>query len=282
MLPETNELDEDALQDVAYLTRSRNRVRILGSVAETPGTPSEVVDVTGVSRSTLQRILSELDERGWVQRTQEGRYEATPAGTHIVNELVPFVRSIKAIRELDEAVASLPTDSFTVGLEHFTDVAVLEPQPNDPTAPGASFVELIRDTSELRCLVEIAAPVALLTTMRDRAANGALQSEHILSESLVQYIRDSPHRARTWTELTQSGADVFRFDGEIPCNLFILDETVLLGTTPPPGEGCVLIETQRDAVQDWAHGIVDDHRMEADHLIGEGFNSDQTSSSTQV
>lgn len=275
MTPETEDLSEDALRDVSYLARSRNRVRILGALAEEPSTPREVADLTGASRSTLRRILSELEDRGWVRRTNEGSYVATAAGQHVVTELVPFVESMETIRELGEAVAALPTDSLSIDIQHFSDATVIRPESNDPNAPGAYFTMSMRDTRELSCVVDIAAPLALEKAMHERVVNGVLQSEHVLTDRLFRYNCRYAERAQTWKELTQNGADVYRYDGDVSCNVFILDETVLLGETPPDGEACVLIETDSEPVQEWAQEFVEEHRVRADPLTGEEFTNDR-------
>jgi len=278
MPPETEDLSEDALRDVSYLTRSRNRVRILGAVAEEPFAPGEVADLTEASRSTIQRILSELKDREWVRRTREGSYVATATGHHVVRELVPFVKSIETIGDLSEAIAALPTGSISIDIQHFKDATVVRPAPNDPNAPGAYFTTSIRDTAEFRCVVDIAAPLALENVMCERVSDGVLQSEHVLTDRLFRYNCRYPERAQTWKELTQSGADVYRYDGDIACNVFILDETVLLGETPPDGEGCVLIKTDNKPVLEWAQEFVEEYRAKADRLTGKEFTDDQAPS----
>lgn len=282
MSPKTTDLSDDALQDVSYLTRSRNRVRILGTVARNPRPPSELADLTGASRSTLQRILSELEERGWVRRTPNGDYAATSIGTHVVNELVPFVQSMEIIRELGEAVAALPAESLSIDIQYFRDASIIRPAPNDPNAPGAYLTTSIRDATELSCVVDLAAPLALEKAMRERVVDGVLQSEHVLTDRLFRYTCRSSERAHTWKELTESGADVYRYDGDVSCNVFILDETVLLGETPPDGAGCILIETDNEEVLGWAHEFVEEHRTKADRLTGKEFTDDRALSTGPV
>ena len=241
-----------------------------------------MAELTGASRFTLQRILSELEDREWVRRTSEGSYVTTPTGAHVVNELVPFVESMETIDELGEAVAALPIESLSVGIQHFRDATVIRPAPNDPNAPGAYFTTSIRETAELRYVVDLAAPLALEKAMRERVVGGVLQSEHVLTERLFRYNCRYPERAQTWKELTEGGADVYRYDGNISCNVFVLDETVLLGETPPDGEECVLIETESEPVREWAHEFVKEHRAKADRLTGKEFTDDQPSSARQV
>jgi hypothetical protein len=118
--------------------------------------------------------------------------------------------------------------------------------------------------------------------MYERVADGVLQSEHVLTDRLFRYNCQYPERAQTWKGLTQSGANVYRYDGDISCNVFILDETVLLGETPPDGEGCVLIETESEPVLEWAHEFVEEHRAKADRLTGTEFTDDQAPSARQI
>ena len=264
------------------MTRSRNRVRILGAVAEEPATPGEVADLTGASRSTIQRILSELEDREWVRRTNEGSYVATAVGTHVVHEFVPFVKSMETIDDLGEAIATLPTDSLSIGIQQFTDATIVRPEPNDPNAPDAYFSTLIRDTAELSCVVDIAAPLAVENAIRDRVIDGVLRSEHVLTDRLFQYNCRSTERAQTWKVLTQNGADVYRYDGHISSNVFILDETVLLGETPPDGEGCVLIESDSEPVLAWAEEFVEAYKARADRLTGKEFADDQAPSARHM
>ena len=278
---ETKNLSEDALQDVSYLTRSSNRVQILGAIARKPLSPREMAEVTGASRSTIQRILSELNDRGWVRRSPEGSHVATSTGTHIVNELVPFVNSIETIRGLGEAVAAIPIDTLSIGIEHIRDATVIQPAPNDPNAPGAYFTNSMRETARLSCVAEIAAPLSLENAMLERVIDGELQSEHILTDRLFQYNCSHSEREQTWKELAHHGADIYRYDGQIPCNVFILDDTVLLGETPPDGEGCVLIETDSTAVREWAEEFVEKYRTKAVRLTTKEFTGGKAPSAKQ-
>jgi len=50
----------DAIEDVAYLVRSTNRVRILDALADDPRTRRALTEATGASRTTLDRIVNEF------------------------------------------------------------------------------------------------------------------------------------------------------------------------------------------------------------------------------
>jgi len=69
----------DPFEEISFLTRSENRVGVLGTLSEGAYTERELVDETGISKVTVGRITEDFLDRGWVRETEEG-YEATRFG----------------------------------------------------------------------------------------------------------------------------------------------------------------------------------------------------------
>lgn len=270
---------EDAREDIVYLARSRNRIEILEALAAGPRTSRDVETATGASRSTLERILTELQERGWAERTHDGTYEATAAGEFAVTEFMPIVRSMKTIRNLGEAVSWLPTDELTIGLHHFDGATVHGPEPNSPTAPATYMTELLSGASEFHCLVCIAPPLAFEQAMCDRVVDGDLTTEHVITRGELDYVREQAERLRRWRAYLAAGAKVYCYDGEIPCNLFVLDKTVLIGASRPAT--CAFIESENEAVRSWAHGLIKSYGVEANRLDSGTFTENPTGPADQ-
>lgn len=65
------------LDDVEYLARSANRVRVLETLAKGPHDRTDLQEKTGAARATLGRILGEFEERGWIRR-DGAEYELMP------------------------------------------------------------------------------------------------------------------------------------------------------------------------------------------------------------
>lgn len=63
MLTRNDTVPIEALEDIAYLLRSPNRVRILDALTRDPYSRRELGEQTGTSRTTLDRIVNELEER---------------------------------------------------------------------------------------------------------------------------------------------------------------------------------------------------------------------------
>lgn len=260
---------KDGLADIAYLARSANRVNILTTLVSGSYTSRDLKQATGISRSTLERIVSELEERDWVERTTQGGYTATTAGEFAMSEFAPLADSMTALRTLGDAVNWLPKDALSIGLHHFSDATIRAPNSNSATAPAAYMAKLLREATEFACLVRIAPPLGFEIAMRDRAVTGELTTEHVVTEDELAYIAEQPDRVRRWREYLDAEVDVFCYAGDVPCNLFIIDDTVLVVDRDP--DVCAFIETENDTVRAWARNVIGTYRTEADRLRPDAF-----------
>lgn len=266
MVNEGNGIPTKALEDLAYLSRSANRVAILDALAKGAYTRRELEERTGVSRTTLDRIVNELEGRGWAERANNGTYVATSTGNHLMAQVRPFVDSVEAIRRLDEAVAWLPDDEMSIELHHFSDAIVRRPEEDDPMKTTDYFIDLIRDTAEFRALTHLAPPVSLSRAMRDRIVTEQVSAEYVLTDTVVNYLSDNHERRSRWRDMIESGADVYRDQGPIPCNLWIFDDIVLIKKSGPESiqeSYGVPIESENVAVRSWAHDLIDRCRADA-------------------
>lgn len=281
MLERADRFPPGALQDIAFLSRSPNRVIILDALTRGPVSRRDLADETETSRTTLDRIVNELEERDWAKRTTEGDYVATPVGVHLMEQVRPFVDSVEAVRRLGETVAWLPADEMNIGLHHFSDAVVLRPEQDDPMETVDYFTDLIRETTEFRVLTHLAPPTPLAQAMRDRIAAGRLTAEYVLTASLLDYLRERPERRQRWRAIVEGGSTVFQTQGPIPCNLWIFDDTVLVkksGPGPIEDSYGVPIQSENETVRAWAHDLIDRNRDVATR-VGVGTFSEETTAS---
>ena len=258
----------EALNDVAYLSRTANRVVILDALTRGPYTRRTLAELTGASRTTLDRIVNELEDRGWTERTPDGDYVATPEGSHLMQQFRPFIESVEAIRRLGGALEWLP-DELGIGLQHFSDATVRRPEQDDPVETVEYMAELIRAASEFRTLTHLVPPTALLEAMRDGVVSGRLTLEGL---TLIEYFdlpTDQPNRRKWWREIIDADADLYFCEGPIPCNLWIIDETVLIKQSHPDeideSYGVPIVSTN-DTVRSWAHDLIDHYRADATRI----------------
>jgi predicted transcriptional regulator len=270
-----DDLDADtagALEDIAYLARSQNRFRILDALASESYTPRELTEKSDIARTTVGRIVNEFEKRGWVERAIEGEYTATPTGEQVVVEFTPLVDSMVAIRNLGETVAWLQAIEPTVDLHQLRDATVWKPESGDLMAPTMIYLNDLREATEFYCSVGIAPPVPFEKAMRDGVVERQMRVDHVISESEYSYLRGYPERMERWREYINGGANVYRYDGDVQCNLFILDETLYIANSQSEyGEPYTVIQTDNEQVRSWAHEIIRTHKTSAERLDAEAF-----------
>ena len=265
-----NRIPGDALEDVAYLSRSANRVEILDALTDRPRTRRELTEQVGASRTTLDRIVNELEDRGWAERTTDGEYVSTPTGTQLIREFRPFLESVEAIRRLDIAVEWLPVDELNIGLRHFSDATVRWPEQDDPAETIDLMNQLVREASRFRILTHLKPPASLLRETRDGVVSGRLTLEAVSTDSAPGYrgVQQSDRR-ELLREILEAGGQLYRCDGPIPCNLWIIDETVLIKKSRPgpidASYGAPIV-SENSAVRSWAEDLIDRYIAEADRI----------------
>lgn len=265
----------DALDDIAYLARSANRVKLLDTLASGSYGRRELNERTGIPKTTIGRIVNEFQERDWIERTSDGEYTVTPAGAQVIAEFTPLIEAMMAIRKLGDMVAWLQASEQSIGLHHFSDATIRRPTPTDPMAPTAYYTERLRTADKFYCLVTVAPPVTFEITMTEEIQERNLTVEHIISDSEFRYICDHPDRLQRWRDYVDAGANVYRYDGEVPCNLVILDRTVYIAKTQSEygEEPYTLIETENEAVRSWAYDVITAHRTDAEQLGAMAFST---------
>lgn len=272
---EDPENSNEALADVAWLARSENRLAVLTALTspatapgtETPAYPRrELAGLTETSRTTLGRILSDLEERGWAKRNTDGEYEATPRGQHVATTFKPMVDSMAAIRHLGDAVALLPvtelaagpTDGIEIGLRHFTDASVSYPDGYDPTFFGRYFADLVEGAESVHWIDYVATPEKMMEATAAEIHAGDLTGAGVFPKFLIEHFSENPGVGPRRQDLAAEGMSVYEYDGHIPCNLFVVDDTVLIENSQV--DECpdsTVIETRDETVRAWAMAVIE-------------------------
>lgn len=279
MVERGDEFPIEPLEDIAYLSRSHNRVVILDALTDGPRSRRALAELTGVPRTTLDRIVNELEEKGWAERTADGTYEATTRGTHIMRRFSPFLESVEAIHQLGDAITWLPIDELSIGLEHFNDAFVRQPETADPVETIDFMNDLLANASEFRVLAHLAPPEPLGETMYESVVSGQMSLDGVITDTLYSYLCDNPERAERWRTLVEAGADLRWNEDPIPCNLWIFDETVLIkksGPEPIDDSYGVPIVSDDSTVLSWAHDLIDEWMAQGTRINGGAFVENST------
>ncbi len=279
-MSDLSEVSDRALDHIAYLTRSRNRIRILDALAETVTETGrdpagyERRDLrfeTDVSDATLNRTLNEFEERDWVRRTSEGEYAITSPGHHIVAELTPLLVSIETLSRLGDEVALLPHTEMTIGLHHFNDASVRHAEGVGRYGFGEFLLELGRESSVVYSLTYLPGPANIEPEFTEAVIAGELEVVQVGAERLYDYINTYDNRDRLRKRL-QAGAEYYSYSGHIPCNIIIFDETVVFENSRlDEFQDGTAIESRNETVREWALEIFGRYREASEEFTIEDF-----------
>lgn len=275
---ECTDIPSDILEDIAYLSRSENRLEVLETLTAKPHSTSELRELTGISKATANRILNEFEERSWTRRTSDGTYEATPQAKHIAFQFRPFIGSMEAVQSLGEDIAVLPVDELTigpdteltVGLHHFSDATVKRQRPQAHGVGRDRMVEAARETSSMDVLTDMSPPQIMGEVLQERAEGGDLSGATVWTAELFEYLRDHPEEPPRWSDVIEAGRRLYWYDGPIPATLFVADEVTLIWGTAGDIRRRVII-SEDEAVRIWALDVVERYRERAEAVDPQAF-----------
>lgn len=241
---------KSALDDIAFLALSENRIAILAALRDAEHTRDGLMETTEVSRPTLGRILDDLEERAWI--TQSGQdAQITALGTWVHDALSDFLETMDDARQLRAVERWLSTDTLPFELHCFLDATVTVPSQNDPLAPMHRASELGHTAKESRVLTH-ALPTPCLNAHWEAITSGRQHFEAVVTPSVVATMAEPAHRSQFSDILSADRASVFVAEDPIPDVLGINDDVVYFGVDDPKGAPLALIETDDETVRAWA------------------------------
>lgn len=243
--------DGGGLETVEFLARSRCRVRILERLSTgEEATRAELAECCSVVRTTMQRNLEALLERGLVSR--DGRTYAITAGGELLTERLVAARDGAALLEdLQPVLENLPPDELTVPLEELADATIVAATTANPYAPVRHHVESMQDADHLRLVLPASSPEsqeAAYASLEDGAVHDVVMSEELLSELLETPEFEEPFERVS----THENATIWSVDEPVEYYLGIVDDSVQIGVHEESGVPGALLETDSERVLEWA------------------------------
>ena len=248
-----------ALDDIAFLARSPNRVAALEVLTGGPRERSDLRAELGVSQSTIKRVLGGLTERGWVVN-RGGRCEITPLGERVVAGFTSLVETIEAESNLRRVVEWLPTAAPEFDVELFTDGTVTTAEPGAPYRPYGRLMELADETASSTIRAFGTRPLPGYFEKWD--IEEGTTSEVIFSPVVVDALRRT--QPADTQEVLESGRLVTLVHEDLPCGLVVYEGHVAIcGYDRTTGMLHAVIDTDDPAAVEWGEETYETYRREA-------------------
>jgi len=260
----------DPLEEIAFLTRSENRIEVLRTLADGAYTRRELGDAVAASQPTIGRVLNDLRDREWVSSDGE-RYRATATGELVADGITDLRARLETETRLREVVAYLPTDAIDVDLRAFADATITTPTGTRPNAPIERMVDLLAGAAHAR-LLSHSFNRQKLDCLYDRAVGGPLTIEGVFARDAIAAVRDDPVlQERLRAVVAADGVEIRVTDDPVPVAVEVTDDRTHLLLRDDDGVVRASMDTDDDAVLVWAVETHEHFFADADPLTAADF-----------
>jgi predicted transcriptional regulator len=249
-----------ALEDVAFLARSSNRLTLLRTLKEGPHDRRDLREATSMSAPTLARILGEFEEYGWIERNGQ-EYRVTTAGGLVAGGVLAAVDRADAVRRLRPLLRTVPTDAPALDVEALSEARVTVAEPGSPLGPVNRFASLTDESETLREFNATSVQFFDESVLRTRIEEGRrtdLLYEHGVVESLL-----SGHPELLASLIESPTVDVSLCES-VPFGLSLFDDRIgVSGYDRQSGALTVFVDTDGYEARRWAERLFESVRSEA-------------------
>ncbi|MBX0298024.1 helix-turn-helix transcriptional regulator [Haloarcula nitratireducens] len=253
-----------ALDAIRVFANSVNSVRIFEALTDGPTTSSDLAERTGASRSTVARVLNEGESRGWIDSVGS-QYELTYVGKVMIKEFRDYQQTVEGIQQVGEVLNHLPEPAHELDIRHLRDARITIPTENWPDTHLNRALELYRAGNTYRGLTQNA-PEIFVRTLAELVEQGQLEFEAIIEAEFIEELIKDAERAKPWHSFADS---IWTYPGSIPFSMHIIDQSVVLWLghiDDNQWEGAGLLETENNAVYEWAESVYEEYRAESTPL----------------
>ena len=263
-----------ALDEIAFLANSENRVAVLRLLVEEPLSHDEIRDLIGASRVTTARILRELEERDWVARSGQ-ECTITPTGEWVCEAFARLVDEVEAERRLREPLQWLPRDLLTFDVKRLRDAELVVLEESDATAIIRRILEIRRASDRIRGLTRTVAPVFIENDW-ESTVHGDTQLDMVVTPDVLDTVRSHPTAAEQLHEMLEEPDVHVSVYEDVPISVGIYDDEVGVDLTDEGGVVKAGIVTEDETVREWAVDLFETCRDEARPVDSDELTADRS------
>lgn len=256
---------EQALGAAEFLARSENRVAVLLELDDAAAGRDELRTETGASQVTIGRVLGDLTDRGWIESTGES-YEITPLGRVVAASFADLLDALDVTERLRPFSQWMPLESYDFDLVRLADAEVVRPDSVDPSVTMRKATQQVADSTHVRILTH-GFSTMVTEVLHDRVLAGEAVVEGVFSPAVFAVFEDDPALIELLTAMMESdGATFYRYDGDIPHILTVVDDGVGIAVDDDDGLPRAILDVDDPAVREWAVETFERYRAAATRI----------------
>lgn len=248
------------------LARSEPRVRLLEVIYEQQVIEkNELQERIDASRTTVQRNLDALEERGW--REGDNRtYAVTPSGRPVTGQLLTLLDAMYAAKRLQPFPEFAPHEQFDLDFHRLATADITVADETDPYVPVNRHVALMEDADHFRCRLP-AVGLQPMMVARTCVLEHGYRHEVILDPGVADTRRTEEIYRDVPADLVSSDrATLLVSDTPVPFYLGITDAAVRFGVGDDEGTPRGLVESDASDGRRWANRTYGEYRDDATPL----------------
>ena len=265
---------DPALEEIDFVARSGHRVAVLCELTGGSRERRELSAATGASSPTMSRILTDFEERRWIDRNGP-TYELTPLGEFVAERFLDLREAMEIERKLRDVWQWLPREMEGFSVDLFADAVVSYPGPGYPYEPVERLTHLIQRTDRMRGFDSIVFKSINNETVC-RAVLDGMALEYVYSPTaLEKTLAWNPERVMA--AASRENCTVFVHD-DLPdrsrCGLGIVDDRAgICCHDPETGALTAVIDTDAPEAREWAIATFERVRDEATLVEAQAFET---------
>ncbi|GAB3669783.1 helix-turn-helix transcriptional regulator [Halopiger thermotolerans] len=250
-------MDTDELLDVV-----RHR-ELLEALVDEPLDRNNLEARLGVSRATSHRFTRWLSDHDLAHRV-DNRFALTGKGQAYADAVGHLERDLRAATALAPLLESICEAHREFVVAPFADGTVTTATPEDPYAPFARFIQLLRESGTFRGFNTTHMVPPTLAEPSDRLFDGRDVELIYLPEVVESLLETHPERVR---EAVDAGHLTLRTRESLPYGLAIFDDRVgVAGYDDQTGMMRVFVDSDSAIARGWAERVFETYRDRSDPI----------------
>lgn len=232
-----------------------HRRQLLHAVEDGPADKQSLVEEVGVSRSTVDRAVRELEEAGLVARTG-GAVSLTTTGRIALVAHGRLSDTIRGLGAASDLLRHLPVDSVPDPVI-FQGGTVVEGSPEVPQRPATTLSELVAESEEVRG-VALSVEPQLVTAGRDAIVEREVDMTIVVPETVVARLLGAHEEALE--DSLEAGIDLRQTDQDVPFGVMLFDRPAgSIAALLVYGESGLrgIVTNDRDAAVAWGQQYIE-------------------------
>ncbi|WP_435098977.1 hypothetical protein [Halarchaeum sp. P4] len=237
-----------AVEELAAVTRSSLRLRLLRAMAEGTATDQTLHRELDAPRTTVRDNRRTLQRLGYVHDRGGQPHTLTPRGVALAAGIERLESELDVACRLEEFLDDVPFADLDLPLAALEDAEYVRPRPDAPAAPSNRASALLEAAESIE---------GVFPVLPKRVFADGSSGDIVLSETTANAL-DEARLA------DPSGPDVWRVDDTPPLGAALVDDDTLLFSTGPCGTLQSLVVSHD--IDGWTQTFVDRWRERAERV----------------